>query len=158
MCQGLLELEAARLQWSTPLGCRKLLWTPDQKQWHGHALQPPSDLIKSTFSYSAEWSETFWSERWECSSVIAGEGVWAEWGWVKACFCVCISPYIEHIHTWWYKIISLFSSVMFICSENCHQGTQIYCSCLSSWGGGFKAHCVTSKRAFYYSMHTSVLI
>lgn len=128
MCQGLLELEAAHSQWSTPLSCRKLFWTP-QKQWDQRALQPPSDLIKSIFS-RVKYS----SLKGEKAAVYSRAGL-------KLIFCVCISPYIIHIHALWHKTISLFSSLMFICSENYHQGTWIYCSPPSSWDRRFKAHC-----------------
>lgn len=59
-------------------------------------------------------------------------------GPVQAYFSVCISPYIIHIHAWWHKRIFLFSSLMFICSENYHQETWIYRSPPSGGDGRFK--------------------
>lgn len=59
-------------------------------------------------------------------------------GLVQAYFSVCISPYIIHIHAWWHKRIFLFSSLMFICSENYHQETWIYRSPPSGGDGRFK--------------------
>lgn len=107
---------------------------PNQKQWDQHVLQPPSDLIKSIFSpveyrhFSQKRKKAMWLQPSKCTHR----------GLVQAYFSVCISPYIIHIHAWWHKRIFLFSSLMFICSENYHQETWIYCFPPSSWDRRFK--------------------
>lgn len=107
---------------------------PNQKQWGQHVLQPPSDLIKSIFSpveyrhFSQKRKKAVWLQPSECTHR----------GLVQAYFSVCISPYIIHIHARWRERIFLFSSLMFICSENYHQETWIYCSPPSGWDRRFK--------------------
>lgn len=83
---------------------------------------PFSPLTSHQVYFQLSKVQAFQSERRESSSVITGVPVCTHGVWVIAYFCVCISPYIIHIHAWWHKTISLFSSLMFICLENYHHG------------------------------------